>query len=453
MSNKGAIEESLRTHNSVCTHNSVRAQWRELDHALLPTLADQWSIVNFFLAVPWHLQGSVLLALTRKRALVIELSNGLRVVLLKLYTAAVRLHQYGKEHYHIGQSMEHSDSYLLAFAPSAQAENLLAEQFAKPQTYDERLKAQKRERVLNAASARTDYQWQLPAGTMQLRADYRWFVLDIASSTEHAMRVAPVFARGSWTWAWRGSVGPVYLWIYVDRSKQQIRDWLRSLDVFGFQCIDDEGSHWLYIFPNPDKDTAYRFDTHIKAHNGCLEFSRGIGYIAGTCFDAIYLHKVAAGELGELSFDVFDGDYVALNAVGYSCASLAAYLNQSARRYRVGKSKHRWNDLSELVVIVPPGADIEASVREQFNRKVGAQTKQKLRDTLSHTPIALLPRYVNIVLPWGMSPPQPNTPLFERIGGGFHDRIHWRWSNLPKPVDSVDQNTSQGAQSALDENT
>jgi hypothetical protein len=419
----------------------ARCQWRELAHSVLPALADRWMIVNFFAVAPKHLQGSVLLALTRKRALLLEFTTGSQLLLLKLKNAAVQLQRDGKEHYFIGQCMRYSDSYFLALAPAEQAKFLPAERIDAAISSSWRHDRKHQEHV--RASAITDYQWEVPPGPMQLkpltgnssnRAN-KWFALEVAHGTEHSSTIAPDSScRNAWDWAWRGSYGAAYLTVYLARSAQQIREWLQSFEVHGFRQVDDDDARWQYALPGEDFAQALARHTSIVVFDGGLQFCRG-SYLAGTGrFDGIYLRKLAAGELGELSFDLFDGDYVALNAVGYSCASLFGYLNAPISRSRHRAPSHRWNEFKTLHIEVPSQADIEESVRVQLNQELGVSAEQDLRETLAKTPIAHLPRYVTVLLPWGVSPPVRGSELNNLIGGGFFSRICWRWLNAPNPV-------------------
>ena len=416
----------------------MRAQWHELDPAELPSITEQWRIVNFFAAVPKHLQGSVLLALTRKRALLIELSTGIQILLLKLKSAAVEILCNTKVYYLCGQSMRHSDSYLLAFAAQSQAATLLVEHIEDAPSTSWRHQSRRDQAI--KASGITDYQWQVPPGAMRLRhcSSKRsarlkpWFALDITLGPEHHASITPEPIYRSWDWAWRGCFGPAYLWVYVARTSKQIIEWLKSFEVYGFRQVDEEGVSWQCVLPSDDLAQMPKGRTMIVVFDGGLKFYRG-SYHAGTnCFDGIYLRKLAAGDLGELSFDLFDGDYVALNAAGNSCASLSAYLKSRIYRTRHFAS-HRWNDFKTLAITVPLSADIEESVRAQLNQAVGAPADQDLRVTLFHTPIALLPRYVSLQLPCDVSPPERGSELAKLIGSGFFSRICWQWSNLPKP--------------------
>jgi hypothetical protein len=123
-----------------------------------------------------------------------------------------------------------------------------------------------------------------------------------------------------------------------------------------------------------------------------------------------------------LTFDIFDCDYGALCASGYSCESLADYLTPHPSRAR--RQNHRWRTLPEIVITVPPDSSPEAYILQELNRWIGLPPDTPLRAIFQHTPIQQLPRYITVLLPMGMELP---AMVSEDLSYPISSRVRWFW--------------------------
>ena len=182
-----------------------------------------------------------------------------------------------------------------------------------------------------------------------------------------------------WAWAWAPTYGPVILRIYLKRSASEIDDWVES------QCPGvwrEERSRWSS-------------DCRLRAAPGYLWLSRGYHNPPDEQIDADYflLMGLAAGALGELEFDLFDGDYYRFMAAGDSCESLRDYLHARAGRGR----PHRWNRFRQVPKIEAVMTDVDAtSARIAEALGWGPLGLEALLEKLAATPLRELPRHLHV---------------------------------------------------------
>lgn len=146
-----------------------------------------------------------------------------------------------------------------------------------------------------------------------------------------------------WAWAWSPTYGPVILRVYLRASAAEITAWVES------RCP----GVWSGGISRWSKDCR------LRAVDGCLTLSRGYHQAPLEQVDADYflLMDLARGSLGELEFDLFDGDYHRFVASGYSCESFGHYLHARARR---GKS-HAWNRFRPPATIEAVATDLDGT--------------------------------------------------------------------------------------------
>lgn len=155
----------------------------------LPKLADAWSVIDFFEAVPAQLHGSLLLEMTRRRAVLTQLEDGSMLLLLCFQRRAAILTTDGIERCMPVQPVRNDRAWLLALMPSGAATPL----------------------------------WELPASPIYLgKLSGRHYSIKIGDRTHIT---APV-ATCPWDWAWRPTLGPAYLKIFLERSHAVIQNWL-----------------------------------------------------------------------------------------------------------------------------------------------------------------------------------------------------------------------------------
>jgi len=265
-------------------------QWHARPAPTLESLAPAWSVVDFFAEAPLHLHGSLLLALTRARALLVAFTDGRNMLLIHFQDAAAVWVQDGQERCSSVQRVRVDNVGFMAFMPLGSGEALQSLAHG-PLTLDV------------AVSSHVDVR--------------------IGAHT----RITCLPASRSWDWAWGPTLGPVFLSLYLDRSREQIREWLRknlpSGYVFDQDCVRSTR--------NPNPEGGLRHSDEIRYSAGEIHFVHGYYRHVQPVDNAraiFLLRKLVAAELGELSFDLVDGDYGSLCASGYDGASLGMYLDR-----------------------------------------------------------------------------------------------------------------------------
>ncbi len=362
-------------------------KWRAQPAAVLETLAQAWSVVDFFAEVPRHLQGSLLLALTRRKALVVEFTDG-RSMLLIHFDDAAAVWQHGTcERCVSVQRVRLDNAWLLALVPQGNGQSLRS----------------------------------LPPGTLTLSPAARGHV-DVHIGTQ--LRITGLPPSRSWDWAWGPTLGPLYLSIYVGRSVAQILEWLRANLPEGY-VLD---GHCARATRNPQPEGRLRHTDEIRVREGEIHFLHGHYRHIEPVDNAravFLLRKLAKGELGELSFDLFDGDYLSLCATGYCGASLHKYLDRRPHYDR--KQPHPWNCLRHLVIDVPAGSDVTEHTRLSLNRELGLADDAPLGAALA-LPLQELPRRITVLLPGGVREFDRNR---HDPGNGTFKRIRWWTQHAP----------------------
>ena len=328
---------------------SLVARWIPLPFDRLPSLADAWRVVDFFGVIPQHVQGSLLLEMNRGkvRACLVELPDRGPMFLLRMRTGALWLetNSGARSRAIAGQSIRHDNAWILALMPG---------------------------------------NGEFPAGALQLVQHDRWPGLRIGSD---GLELKPMKGFRPWSWRWKPTCGTGNLAVYVNRTADQIRTWLRE---------------------NPYLDTSRT----LGVSDGLLSFSTSLYHglsreQAG--YDQAILASLSQGALGELTFDLIDTDYGALCTTGHSCAELAAYLDPA----------HLWNDdCYALTVRLKPDEEPWETIRlaiEEYGGEV---------DTLRIVPFARLPRWLLVEVPLRMMPVDLNLPE------GWNYRIRLRTATV-----------------------
>lgn len=226
---------------------------------------------------------------------------------------------------------------------------------------------------------------EFPAGPVRLISEDGWPGL-----AGNGIALKPMQPFRPWSWRWSPTCGCGQLTVYVERGREEIQQWLQA---------------------NPDRDGG--------AGDGFLWFSTPL-YCGLSREDAARHHvtllDLTKGALGELSFDLFDTDYGSLCATGHSRAELASYLDPAqkwdSRRYR-------------LTVRLKPDDEPLYALRLAINEYAGIDKDSPLIETVNHTPIARLPRWIHVE---GF----PGQQL-DRIEGWNH-RIRLCWTPVPEPL-------------------
>lgn len=371
------------------THPVENVRWLAQPIPTLEALAPRWSVVDFFAEAPEHLQGSLLLALTRKRALLVAFSDG-RSMLLIHFSDAVAVWQHDScERCKTVQRIRDDNAWLMAYMPEGTGRATIS----------------------------------LPPAPLALRAAARGH-FDVLIGAQ--MRITCLRASRSWDWAWGPTLGPLFLSVFVDQSATEIRQWLGENLPEGYAFDGDR----VRSTRNPQPEGRLRHTDEIWFRDGEIHFVHGYyGHVepVDNARAVFLLRKLADAELGELTFDLFDGDYGTLCAAGYSCASLGKYLDRRPHHNR--KKPHPWNNLRRLEITVSAGSDVDDEVRVALNRDLGLPLVAPFGAAFE-LPIHQLPRWITLRLPPGVS-------SFDRDRhaprNGAFKRIDW-WLQHYTPV-------------------
>jgi hypothetical protein len=368
----------------------MQYRWTPLPLKDLPEIGESWMQVELgSLSLPGRLHSSLISALTREYACLARLPDGNHLLLLRVRLPILSLRNL--------QDGTHL--------------TLNAERVRQDKCW-----------FLTLHSSPGEAGCNLPAGRLTITSDHgkgRWLGLRIGDRAE----IVPAASMRRWDWAWSPTIGPVSLRIYVDRSQEQLEQWLAqnvpasfSRNERGVYCSRETQDWWLY------------------AGDGLLYFAHGYHTVPIEQFaaDQVLLSRLTQGELGELSFDLFDGDYLWLTASGHGCASLLRYLTPS--RFKAGAS-HPWNRNLDLTIDVRDATAesyLEAVRKSILSFAKLEDSQASLADLLRQTPLDQLPRRVSVLLPFGVRPPDSaRSPIT------VNRRIFWQWQMGPFAPDQA----------------
>jgi hypothetical protein len=120
-----------------------------------------------------------------------------------------------------------------------------------------------------------------------------------------------------WIWAWNPSIGPVYFNLYIDKTAEQLSTWLTDVAFYRYRLVDDvlarskSGLRFSDGYVQKDRyeyslrDDLYSWGT-IHLADGLISFIRNF-HTPSTlqqALDASLFAAIAAGELGEVSWDI-----------------------------------------------------------------------------------------------------------------------------------------------------
>lgn len=234
--------------------------------------------------------------------------------------------------------------------------------------------------------------------------------------------LCPPAAQRDWDWPWRQhtTIGPVYLWIAVDRTAEQLAAWLASVVPHGLL---------------PVEPYEYRFDPALEDFDGRLLFTDGLitfmrsyhspGDVA-QLIDAALLASIASGALGEVSWDLLDGDYIYYEATGEGLASLREYLDPGSDEDQL---RSRWRSVLAGQAVDARAAESWRQVAELMLQHFQVDAalpdpRDALEQWLRTAPIAALPRRIDIKLCREVYDTYQTDPFYARMIG-FNRRIVW----------------------------
>ncbi|MFN9533710.1 MAG: hypothetical protein ACK59W_04605, partial [Pseudanabaena sp.] len=287
-------------------------------------------------------------------------------------------------------------------------------------------------------------------------------------------------SQRDWDWMWRehASLGPICLKIFVDRTSAELKEWFANIITTRltqnnfypclydnqyaiaeelriyfedleitelsasefYQCVEDLQTQRQGRLPQvycPDQDYSYVAKSSdirtgwIVFCDGlfCLDRSYHTPNFDQQSLDAMLLTAIMAGELGEISWDLFDSDYIYFEATGEGLESLRNYLDSNSDPDRLRQ------EFSRLLV----RHDVEASSANNVQEAAALITQHfqvplteldaiaNLEAWLRTTAISQLPRYVTVKLPRRLGNTYSENPDYSRITSA-NSRILWRWS-------------------------
>jgi len=166
----------------------------------------------------------------------------------------------------------------------------------------------------------------------------------------------PVTAQRFWDWGWSMTCGPVYLWIDVDRTAEQLQVWFNSLKLYHYDqrvkiLFREEESdervcdRYRLVDPNiysfestnyNDRDLYLRSDHIMLLHK--LHYKRGQEET-----DSTMLASILAGDLGDVErWMVIDGDWHVPQSAGRGLDSLRNYLDPNGDEDLLRQEWQRW---------------------------------------------------------------------------------------------------------------
>jgi len=201
------------------------------------------------------------------------------------------------------------------------------------------------------------------------------------------------FPVRDWAWAWQPSMGPLILNLYIDRPRSELAEWIAGLAPIRF----DEALMQLRVVDGGlQLLRSYHQPTPAQ-----LEMAGGV------------LAQLAAGALGELSWDLLDGDYVYFVASGEDRHSLRAYLDGTSEAPPIPRRQ-----------VDARSAAGDADLARVLSLALGANNPESLLDWLRATPLASLPRHVEVRLG------RQNYSLCDAIVSA-NPRVLWYWRHNP----------------------
>jgi len=367
---------------------AMENRWTPIPINNLPGLGERWRQVTLrSILIPDHLRSSLIAALTRDFVCLARLPDGSHLLLLRVNLPVTWLQE------------NNSTTRLTLHA--------------------ERVRKDKCWFLALQPDPTGEHESTFPPGRLTItpgQGKGRWLGLRIG---EHA-EITPVELMRRWDWAWTPTIGPVSLRIYIDRTQEQLTQWVQNSAPQAYYR-DEKGAFRSH-------ETK---DWWLIASEGLLYFAHGYHTVPVEQFaaDQTLLSRLIQGELGELSFDVFDGDYCWLMATGHGCSSLRRYLSPS--RFKGGEP-HPWNQNLDLTIDAKQASadTYPEAVRAAILAFAGAPSDSLLDTVLRHTPMDRLPRRVLVLLPPGAQPPESALSPAR-----VNNRIFWQWQMGPHSPD------------------
>jgi hypothetical protein len=151
-----------------------------------------------------------------------------------------------------------------------------------------------------------------------------------------------------WSWAWRPTLGPVLLWVYVERTASELAAWFATTQPNGYKEAEKN---------------KYRHTGALRAEidlaDGCISWARAAGTQPPSLVeaDAALLRALRDGGLGPVAWDLYDGDYHVREATGADAESLEDYLGPANDEAAL---RARWKEqLNERSIDASQAADLE----------------------------------------------------------------------------------------------
>ncbi len=179
----------------------------------------------------------------------------------------------------------------------------------------------------------------------------------LGANTQIMDRPLPRNVLRKWDWKWSRTCGPVYFWIDVNRTHDELTQWYQGLMLI--QYID----HMDCLYPNRSQrvnlaeryvkldEAAYglldsgKLSRELYLRDGRVELLHGVGfkYEQLSC-DATMLASILQGDLGDVvRWRLIDADWVNCEASGQGIDSLRKYLDPCEDRIAFDQKPFKLN--------------------------------------------------------------------------------------------------------------
>ncbi|MCG9890158.1 MAG: hypothetical protein MH252_03660 [Thermosynechococcaceae cyanobacterium MS004] len=217
----------------------------------------------------------------------------------------------------------------------------------------------------------------------------------------------------TWAWAWRKTCGPVYLIVYLksdpdlDQTASALANWFTKLTLPKYCPVHDfwfqadgiiQSDYWLQIEQHEEtirfaQGSADKPDSTVNFYDSCIWLTSLWGQ--NNPADSGFLAAILTGELGEVWWDLVDGEYHTIQACGYDLTSLRNYLdpnNDAAKQLAYWKetiyhkilatTAQTWQQVAEIIAehlqIPLPQDDVSVALQTWLAQTLPSQRPRRI---------------------------------------------------------------------------
>ncbi|MFY0535276.1 hypothetical protein [Nannocystis pusilla] len=223
-----------------------------------------------------------------------------------------------------------------------------------------------------------------------------------------------------WAWIWgRSTIGPVMLTLRFARGRDELAAFLAGLAPMPYVRVADD----RYRVPAGEPTPRLR---EIRLFAGGLTLLRDYHHPPDelVAFDTGLLAALAGGALGELTWDVIDGDWAAYLATGDTAESLGEYLDPAADADRQAA---RWREVFAVRRVDAGAATTPAEVVGLLSSFLGASAPMadaEFDAWLAARPREAVPRRIEVTVSAALDAGHGVQWLFDRVLAA-QPRVSW----------------------------